>query len=120
MKKYFLLLMAFVVVLSLATITYAQPILKLDVLIDNSKPNNVTYVATLIPAITNAKIDFYTEPVHDIMPPFPTRYVGSAPTDNNGVAKLSFTQASGPWAGGAIWMDGTNTTRSNVVYYIIP
>lgn len=120
MKKYFLLLMALVVVLSLATIAQAQPTLRLNVILDNIDPHKVTYVATLSPVVNGATIDFFTEPVHDIMPPFPTKYVGSVKVDNNGVAKITFTQQSGPWAGGAIWKDGTNTTHSNIVYYTIP
>lgn len=120
MKKYFLLLIALLVILSLATITQAQTTLKLNVILDDIDPHKVTYVATLSPVVNGATIDFFTEFVHDVMPPFPTKYVGSARIDINGVAKLTFRQESGPWEGGAIWKDGANIFRSNIVDYTIP
>lgn len=127
MKKYLFLLLVLVVALSLSVISYAEPArptLTLQVLL-NTSTQNVTYVAKLSPVPPDAHtvpvIDFYTgSPNLTVFPNIP---VGSAPIDSTGVAKISFHQASGKYAGGAIW-DSQSTVYgkifSNVVIYNVP
>lgn len=65
-------------------------------------------------------IDFYTgKPDVD---GFPSKYIGSAKMDKNGVATLRTFQTSGKYSGGAVWMKTPwgEKLLSNVCYYNVP
>jgi hypothetical protein len=114
-----------------------KPELSLKVQVSDASESvlgNVTYLAKLSfyltpkpagtsapviqPPVKTPKIDFYTGSQCKL---FPGKYVGSAYVDKNGMAKLTFLQKPGLYAGGAIWAKTPwGKIMSNVVFYKIP
>ncbi|MEL7607973.1 MAG: hypothetical protein AAGU74_00535 [Bacillota bacterium] len=92
-----------------------------EITADAAAAGNVTYVATLRNA-GNAEpiyIDFYTGNPYDGA--FPSKYLGTARVDKNGVAQLKVCQKPGKYSGGAIWAKGDVAgVQSNVVIYKVP
>lgn len=126
MKKHLLLVAVLALILSFSVVSFTEPdrpTITLQVFVDPNCKSNVTYVAKLTPVPndpnTIVKIDFYTgDPITTV---FPTKYVGSAPIDSTGVAKIQFWQIPGEYAGGAIWVSSVyGKIFSNVMIYNVP
>jgi hypothetical protein len=128
MKKYCLLLVSLLMVVSLCGYVFADSsdvtptlTLKVEVIATSGTSSLVVYTAKLYPVTsTNVRpvIDFYTG--SPILTVYPNIYLGSVPVDNTGIAVLKVIQKAGKYAGGAIWKSPVGPIFAPVVYYSVP
>jgi hypothetical protein len=111
------------------TVEVEKPSLYLDVSVDNldtASKGNVTYKAKLklVPTAVSINekpimVDFYAG--SPLLTVYPSKHLGSAPVDKNGVAVLEVLQRPGKYAGGAVCVVFNGKKLfSNVVYYEVP
>ncbi|MCL6590648.1 MAG: hypothetical protein K6U80_11890 [Firmicutes bacterium] len=129
MKKYCLLLVSLLMVVSLCGYVFADSndvkptlTLKVEVITTSTTGESVVlYTAKLSPVTSTTNppiIDFYTGSPY--LTVYPNIYLGSAPVDNTGTAMLKVIQRPGKYAGGAIWKSPLGPIFAPVVIYSVP